>query len=179
MAFSYDPSSDSALLQGELLSGVEVVENYRRENDGIDVDLKSHPWALVLSPACDLDWDYKARGDEETAPQHRRLRMVTLVAGYELEDMVKATGMKTRDVRESAKLLRFHTLEEVEPEPPGSPIPRLFIDFAYEFTVPTDVLYRDIESGRVSRQGVLPVAHTFHLIQRYWSFRSRVGLPDD
>ena len=64
----YLPSEDHALRQAEILEGIHELKF-----DLLDLSPASfessnppslrtrHSWTIVLSPACDLEWDYNAR----------------------------------------------------------------------------------------------------------------------
>ena len=45
--------------------------------------------------------------------------------------------------------------------------------------MPTDRLYDGILAGNVERVALLPDYYIHHLIHRFYSFLSRVALPDD
>lgn len=55
----------SSLRQGEILTGVfqynPVIDEIPKESQELSFTPIFHPYAIVITQDCDLDWDYKAR----------------------------------------------------------------------------------------------------------------------
>ncbi len=64
---------DTPLRQGEILSNLiqVVIDLESIGNEEIVIDDKAHPYAIVVSQDCDLDWDYKARQGHGDAKEHK------------------------------------------------------------------------------------------------------------
>ena len=54
----------------------------------------------------------------------------------------------------------------------------LFLDFKKSMTLPASNLYEGIRNGELRRGAVIPPIYVHDLVQRFYSFMSRVGLPD-
>ncbi len=61
--------------------------------------------------------------------------------------------------------------------PPGF-MPALFLDFKKTMTLPTSSLYEGLRNGGIERVLAVPPIYVHDLAQRFYSFMSRVGLPD-
>lgn len=59
-------SKSSSLRQGEILTGVvqynPVINAMPEESQDLSFMPIIHPYAIIVTQDCDLDWDYKARG---------------------------------------------------------------------------------------------------------------------
>ena len=189
----YVESPDSgALRQGEVLRGVNEVtfdlEDIPAEihsEHTVKVGVKQHPLTIVLSPDCDLEWDYRSRKEDANSAT----KLISHVLLCDLED-----EGKLRPVRKSSPLNRvissthlnwvkrnrderFHYIR-----PSGATtdfsLQDFYVDFKRLFAVQTEYLIRLTEEGQIERLGVLKPPWVQHLSHRFTFFLGRVGLPD-
>lgn len=180
------------LRQGEILRGVselifdldELPEDISSESS-LKVRVKQHPLTIVLSPDCDLEWDYNAR-EEDTNSENKIISHVLIC---DLED-----EHALRPVRGSSPLNRivssnhlnwvkgnrderYHYIQPSNANSDSS-LQDFFIDFKRLFAVQTDYLIKLSEEGQVDRMGILKPPWIQHLSHRFTFFLGRVGLPD-
>ena len=141
--------------------------------------IKNHPLVIVLSPECDLEWDYQARKDESV----QDTKMMSHVLLCDLED--RAVLWQTRIVSsdhdrrvKANRDERYHFLRTSQVDGGGC-INDFYIDFKRLFALPTEYLVEEIKSPRVERCGYLSSPWVQHLTQRFTFFLGRVGLPDE
>lgn len=175
-------TADSALRQGEILSHVNQVhlDIMSVGIDKIEVQIKKHPFAVVLSQDCDLNQDFDSRADS-TKPD-KRLPSVFLC------EVVSASGLKgtgiTSDIWKRVrnnKDERYQFLQRIKQEEDAldNGIEELGVDFKRYFTLPTDELYKSIKIGITHRRSVLKSPYMEHLAVRFANYLSRIALPAD
>ena len=180
-------SSSGTLRQGEILSGVNEITFSLDElsqdilsGSTVRVGVKEHPLTIVLSPDCDLEWDYKARKGIANNPDNKFISHV-LLCDLEDEDALRIDRVKARQDRRRVKDNRderYHYLQASQTNC-GSQMSEFYIDFKRLFAVQTDYLVRlTTESRQISRLGVLKPPWVQHLSHRFTFFLGRVGLPD-
>ncbi len=158
------------------------------DRPSIDISLVYHPKIVILTPDCDLLTDFSARREappnnqnEFARRESRLLQHIHCCDLYEEQEIRSTRGLSSdlwRRVRQNQDE-RYHCL-------PSGPVegedaiehPTFFLDFKRLFSIPTEFLYESINAGDVERQGVLPAIWVHSLIQRYYAFHSRVGVPD-
>ncbi len=187
----YEKSPDSgALRQGEILKGLIEFNVTSTELSGIDslfsnekappVDRVDHPIVIVLSPDCDLEYDFQARVDPDE-PRHKIMTHILLCDLFQSSDLRDDKGVASGDSRRirSHQNMRYYCINR---EDPGSiegndPLPELYLDFKSPFAIPLDFIMFLIDNGVVKRHGVLPPITSNHLTQRFTSYLGRVSLP--
>lgn len=189
----YQPSiSDSSLRQGEILTNVVQYnlvaselsrESLLRESEELPFELVIHPYAIVVTQDCDLDWDYRARQNGATQLP-KLLNSVTLCeisTAREVRDITDKTVMNSAEWNsvKSHRHERFYFFEKVpvECELEQMGLPELTADFKKVFGIDSATLYRQIELGVVQRRAVLASPYLEHFSRRYHSFHGRVALP--
>lgn len=145
----------------------------------IIVDLRTHPWALVLSQDCDLDWDYQARTG--TTEDYRRIPSVLLcevITAQQLRDSDEINSTIWTRVKGNNDE-RYHFLQQIQPESDarGEGLPELAVDFKRYFTISTDRLYATLGNG-VERRCRLVTPYRDHFSTRFTRFMSRIALPN-
>ncbi len=189
----YEKSEDAgALRQGEILSNVVQISVLPESVDSALPKLKRvpHDYAIVITPECDLDWDFKAQHGKES--QGKLIPNILLCAVVFASDIAKRINkdrplskrFETRTPWEKTtqnKNERYHFLEKVDStlDLEGEGIRSLGIDFKYFFTLPTDFLYSSINHGSTRRRCRLIRPYNDHLNSRFAYFQSRIGLPED
>ena len=208
LRYQVAPSIGDPLVQGELLSGVYELRPIHPASKPIIpivvVNPIRHSRVIVLTNICDLEQDHKARkADEvlateaddsqqvesdETADTEEPKENVHYVPYVFLVGLVQRDAMLERsDVRskvleriEKSQDKRFHYLPAapVGPDEANLQLPDLYVDFKKALALPTEMLYKAVESGAVGRVAVVPDLYMLDLVQRQHSYLSRVGLPD-
>lgn len=173
-----------ALRQGEILKGVVqytpiLTEPANEKN--IQLSRKLHPYAIIISQDCDLDWDYQARQGQ--GKQHKLLNSIILCEVYPAEDI---RFDKNREINSNAwkqiqsnQNRQFHFFEKVpsDCELGNEGLPELTVDFKQVFSIEAEILYHQINNKIASRHTVLECRYLEHFSQRYCSYQGRVALP--
>jgi len=177
---------DGQLRQGEVIEAIRELRfnltNISEETIGAQsllVDRVDHPWTIVLSPDCDLDWDFKARMGLLEQPSTKRISHV-LLCDLEDESALRAervTTSKNRALVKENRDERYHFIPSGEVEN-ASILPEFYVDFKRVFALPADYIYAVAESNLVTRHGFLKVPWVQHLAHRFTYFLGRVALPD-
>jgi len=177
---AYTASESGALRQGELITGLAV---YVRKREGF-VEVR-HPFAIVISQDCDLDWDYqKIRSDppgDTTGTGTKEVPHVLFAEAVTAKD-AKAT-VRTSEFWKRVKQNkdeRYQFLQSVTPEQDAEAegLPELVLDFKRYFTIPTAVVYQQINKS-AKRRSRLVSPYLEHLCLRFSYFQIRVALPLD
>lgn len=179
-------NSGGPLRQGEILSSIEqyiAQVSGRGAGYPVDVKLKLHPFAVVLTQGCDLAQDFAGREDEA---QGRLLIPNVVLCEVDLAQNLKGDSERIAPGSETWKRVtqnqvdRFQYLREImsADDALNEGIPALLVDFKRIFTLPTDGLYEQLL--RVAkRRTVLASPYREHLSSRHAHFISRVALPKD
>lgn len=192
------PSPSAALRQGEILANLVEHRAAVPARDlsiapiveVVDVREFAHPWLVVLSADCDLDQDYQVRvptaeilvRNDFEHRRGRRLMDYILVCPAFLESEVRVRlppGSAIWDRVKGNQDVRYHRIEAGEIAFGMRVVPELFLDFLRSFTLPADSIYDALESPAVERVAVIPPVYVHALVQRYFAFQSRIGLPEE
>lgn len=184
----YSPSQpDTPLRQGEIVSSLPQIvlsteSFYSRQEEKLKVNWRTHPWAIVLTQDCDLEWDYRERKGDSPNPNKLLLSVLfcEVHTSQELFSRPNIENPKTLGRVKINKDERFQLLQRITPEEDAEAegLPELGIDFKRYFTVPTDELYSRFEQD-TKRRCFLNPPYSQHLISRFFYFQSRIGLPED
>ena len=180
------PGSGS-LRQGEILQDVNEVTFKLEElppniSTGMNVriEIKRHPRTIILSPDCDLEWDYQARIGESD-PDTKLMSHVLLC---DLEDAatLRETG-RVKNRREFDRVRgnreeRYHYLQASHTGS-GYQIEEFYVDFKRLFALPAEYVVHESEAGKITRLSVLKSPWIQHLTHRFTFFLGRIGLPDN
>lgn len=195
MPLSYDlPVQRDALCQGELIRSIyEPGATSLPTADGTQIEFlpTPHPLAIIVGPACDLAQDFAARfPDEEhkqsllspeyiTKPRHiaPHILFCDVFEGDEIRNPAPIPDRRTWDLMQKNQHQRYHRFESA-PIEGGKVMPELFLDFKKIFTLPTGAIYEALRTARIQREAVVPSIYVHDLIHRFYSFQSRIGLPD-
>jgi hypothetical protein len=194
---TFDPApTEGALLQGEILANVRehrVIRPAPPETPtSPPVFNYDHDYVIVLSAGCDLEWDFNARfarrpdgsgyDPVEFADTEPKLMPYTLccslfsAADIRLDHKLNASLWST--VR-SNNNKRYHYLAEATGESPhGIVIPESVLDFKQVVSINPGFLYQLIKDGSATRVAVVPPIYIHDIMQRFYAFLARVGLPD-
>ena len=169
----------------EVIFDLEDLPQDVSSGNTVRVRVKQHPLTIVLSPDCDLEWDYSARG-EDANPGTKLISHVLLC---DLEDtgalrpVTRSSPLNRINSSDHLKWVkgnrdeRFHYIQPSSTDL-GSPLQEFYIDFKRLFAVQTDYLIKLSEEGQVERMGILKPPWIQHLSHRFTFFLGRIGLPD-
>lgn len=193
MPFEYQASVLGPLKQGELLHNVwEHQVDFPAEGppDGHTLTTMPvvHPLVMVMNAACDLEWDYDSRfhNQPDYTPLPEPVRPQVLLPHIILCDVFEEANIRDRltnrgfiDRAQQGRDIRYHFFQPAKIQSTDEDLPRFYLDFKRVFGIPTMALYQAIRSGHIKRLAVLPNIYCMHLIQRFYFFHSRIGLPDE
>lgn len=196
-AFAPSPT-DGVFRQGEILSDLVQVhlsaDSLIPTPTDVSLEEKVHPYSLILTQDCDLDWDFKARAvpmgqeqDQDRAEREENRRQSKLVPNILLCELTTAEVLRPRlaggDVLRRIKAYqdeRYHYLPAIPPsnDRAGEGLPELVADFKRVFSIPTVELYLRLALG-LRRRALIQSPFLQHLSSRFGYFCSRVALPED
>lgn len=173
---------NSSLRQGEILTGAIQYNPVLKEiSQELSFTPVTHPYAIVVTQDCDLDWDYNARLPDasDLAKRLKRLNSVILCEIGTAEEVRSTENRKSWDLISTHRDERYYFLEKIPPECEieKKGLPELTADFKKVFGIDAATLYRQIELGIVKRRAILVSPYLEHFSRRYHSFHSRVALP--
>lgn len=176
----YEVSDGGPLRQCDILSGIVQYNPLASKNrEPVRFNQVTHPFAIVLSQDCDLDWDYRARCNE--SPQHKRIPNVLFCEAIEAEKLRGREDINSHIWRRITQNIdeRYGFLEQVaaEHDACGEGIPELGIDFKRYFTLATPEIYSQVDHGVAKRRARLLSPYLEHLASRFMAFQARVALP--
>ncbi|MGQ0642550.1 MAG: hypothetical protein ACT4P6_17540 [Gemmatimonadaceae bacterium] len=189
MPLGYLAGQAGALRQGEIIGPV-VLNRVRPDapSDGVVADAivpNVHPLMIVMHADCDLEQDFNHRASfaEGTAVDESHMRIVpeTLLC-----DVFKASDFfdhlpKGDDLRKPIRKNqneRYHYMPESPVQNSADVLPPFLLDFKRTFMEQTASLYHSIAVGQTARKAVVPPIYVHDLMQRFFSFHARVGVPD-
>jgi hypothetical protein len=176
---------DFSLRQGEILTGViqykPVIDELSQQAEELSFEAVSHPYVIVVTQDCDLDWDYKNRNSQDTQPS-KSLNSVILCeidTAQVIRDTADNMNTKEWGLVKNHRHERFYFFEKIpaEYEVEQEGLPELTADFKRVFGMDSSTLYRQIEIGIVKRRTVLVSPYLEHFSRRYYYFHGRVALP--
>ena len=158
--------------------------------EGQDIAHRSihHPRIMVMTPDCDLLWDYEQRlqsddAQDQSPSERDHPRLVPQVLFCELyvegEIRQRAGGSDIwRRIRRNQDE-RYHHLQSAPVDgAEGVTQPEFYLDFKKILTLPTIGIYRALDESQVSRLGIMPPVFLHDLMHRFYSFMGRVGVPE-
>jgi hypothetical protein len=185
--------SESPLRQGEILTNITQFKptNFDNESlENIEFERIIHPFAIIVTQDCDLDWDYKARFSNNAnrkIPNPKLLNSIILCeidTAENIRNIKETTGKNLLNSKDwnlvsSHRHERFYFFEKIpaECELETKGLPELTADFKKVFGINPEFLYHQIKSGEVKRRSVLVSPYLEHFSKRYYHFHSRVALP--
>ncbi|MBW4466068.1 MAG: hypothetical protein KME07_11595 [Pegethrix bostrychoides GSE-TBD4-15B] len=173
----------SSLRQGEIVTGVvqynPVIDEIPKELQELSFTPIIHPYSIVITQDCDLDWDYKARGINNNPA--KLLNSIVLCEIGTAESIRSTDGMNRKEweLVVAHRHERFYFFEKIPPEceVEQEGLPELTADFKKVLGMDASTLYRQIELGMVKRRAILASPYLEHFSRRYHSFHGRVALP--
>ncbi|MBI3958395.1 MAG: hypothetical protein HY328_06270 [Chloroflexi bacterium] len=178
-----------AHLTGQLRQG-EIVSNLVQIKVAVDTIGSGetaifqiiHPFAIVVSQDCDLEWDWNARRsgeDEYAAKAMSSLLFCEMVLAV---DARQTPGMNSRawDLIKTNRDIRYQFLQKSEPEYDlqGDGLPELIIDFKRYFAIPIEEVYARIRNGEIQRRCCFNSPYLQDIATRFYYYQYRVALPE-
>jgi hypothetical protein len=183
----YRASNDKeALRQGEILTGLIQVKPVASESspnlDQIQFKRIVHPYAIIVTQNCDLDWDYSARQNRDQP--NKLLNSILFCEVHTAQEIRsnKTVQLNSADwnLVKSNRYQQYHFLEKIplERESSQEGIPELTVDFKKIFAIDADFLYHQINNNNFAkRRAVLESPYLEDFSHRYHDFHGRVALP--
>ncbi|MBO3457470.1 hypothetical protein G7B40_004140 [Aetokthonos hydrillicola Thurmond2011] len=175
-----------ALRQGEILTGViqfrPVPDESSPELDKTQFRPIIHPYAIIVTQDCDLDWDYTARQNQDKI--YKLLNSVILCEVYTAQDIRydKTLRINSSDwnLVKSNRHQQFHFFEKVPSncELSQEGLPELTVDFKKVFAIDAGFLYHQISQHTARRRTVLECPYLEHFSHRYHDYHGRIALPE-
>lgn len=173
------PVAAGPLRQGEILT--DVVQR-RRTFQSLtlaepEIEDIHHPYCVIATQDCDLEQDQDAREGRTTAD--KMIPNVLLLEAVTVEELIAGLA-RGKDILKRVIANRDDRYQVLEPIPgacdtSGQGLPALGIDFKRCFTVPTEELYAQLNSG-ARRRTQLNSNYLEHFNQRFAGYLSRVAL---
>ncbi len=196
MPRQYSPPQFGALHQGEILGEIwEHVPRYppieSQSGQSFPIDSVRYEFVVVMSPDCDLEWDFKARFPDQQSQEQlsspsdisdlpvsvSHVFLAKIYRREKIRSLIKGSDIWKRI--ENNQDERYHRFKE---SPVGEPLttvlPDLYIDFKKALAIPTKSLYEGLRVGGVRRIALIPDKYIHDLMHRYYGFLSRVALPE-
>lgn len=178
---------NTSLRQGEILTGVvqynPVASELSLESEEMSFEPIIHPYAIVITQDCDLDWDHRARqsGDAQLSKLLNSVILCEIATAREVRDIADKNVMNSGEwnLVKSQRHERLYFFEKipVECELEQVGLPELTADFKKIFGINAAILYRQMEIGITKRRAILSSPYLEHFSRRYNSFHGRVALP--
>jgi hypothetical protein len=184
----YRASNDKeALRQGEILTGLIQVKPVASESspnldqiqyfDQIQFKPIVHPYAIIVTQNCDLDWDYSARQNRDKP--NKLLNSILFCQVSTAQEIRPNQNSADWNLVKSNRYQQYHFLEKIplERESSQEGIPELTVDFKKIFAIDADFLYHQINNNFAKRRAVLESPYLEDFSHRYHDFHGRVALP--
>lgn len=183
-------TSESALRQGEILTGVvqykPQIDNISApESNSIPFQKIIHPYAIIVTQDCDLDWDYDARYNtqDDKNKSHKLLNSILLcevdTARYIKDDKSRQINSADWNYIRTNRHERYHFFQAITPELDlvKSGLPELTLDFKRVFGIDSENMYYQLTNSIAKRRSILVSPYLEHFSSRYHFFHQRVALP--
>ena len=185
MAFFYVRHNVPFLKQGEILTNLlEFKLQIPRETNISAIkepkfDPIYHPYAIVVSQGCDLEWDYNARAGE--ALEHKLLTHVLFCGLFSREEITDQSKRKSRVFSQikDGRDERYHYLAPAPIDGTDESMPESTADFKTTFSLPVELVYWLVSTGQAIREGALVSPYLEEFMHRLYSYLGRVATPDE
>jgi len=171
--------------QGEILSDVVqvrlLVESLSADQQAdLEFEEESHPYVVVLTQDCDLDWDFTSRTGEADENKRQNKLVPNILLGELFPESVIRPRIGKLDRLKSKQDFRYHHIPAVPPECDlaGIGTEPLIADFKRILTVPCEEIYHRLNFG-IRRRTLIQGLHMQDLSNRFAYYTSRVGLPEE
>lgn len=181
------------LRQGEIIANLlelppapSDIKTLQDEKISPEVIRRTHPLSLVITQDCDLDWDYKYRTTPGTIKkdekdENKLLYHIQFCDLFIYDDIRFGRGLNRPlwERIQSNQDERYHHFISSQVGELETTLPDLYVDFKRVFSLPADYVYWLISTNFSKREALLPDPYLRDLIQRLFSYLSRVSIPDD
>ena len=172
------------LHQGEIIVGlIQVKQSVATigEHELARIDEFFHPFAIVMTQDCDLEQDFRLRGQ---ANEKLSLLVSILFCEAATASELKGKIPQGKDIWKRVIQNKDERYQCFESIPSGQDslaqgLPCLGCDFKRYFTVPAEEVYRRIDLKQITRRCRLITPYAEHLLNRFCSFQSRIPLPEN
>lgn len=151
-------------------------------SDEIAVNKIVHPYAIVVSQDCDLEWDWHERQREGNSNAAKLMSSVLFCEVQTAEDVRGMPGINssTWNFIRTNRDIRYQFLQKIAPEHDSmtNGLPELVVDFKRYFAIPVDELYARLEIGELQRRSCFHPPYLQHLATRFYYYQYRVALPE-
>lgn len=182
--YERSPTNGAALRQGEILSNLSQF-SIQIETIGTDkpvVNIQLHPYAIIVSQDCDLDWDYRARSGAK-ASESKLIPNMLLCEVETAQALSESPGVDARIwraiQRNNDQRYQFFQAVAKDHDRENEGLPELAADFKRYFTVPTDALYFQVSNWATKRRCILRSPYLEHMCRRFFNYQSRIALPSE
>ena len=184
MSFCYLPSLSSWFRQGEIIGDLFELRPKVTEGDTIDVKQATeveridHPYAIVVSQDCDLEWDYKARQGQ--ASDDKFLTHILFCCLYFPDEIRGRPGLDSSQLFKRARQNqneRYHHFDQAPTDDTEQVLPEFYADFKTTFSLPVGFAYTLLSGGYATRLGFLSSPHLQDFMHKLCNFLGRVAIP--
>ena len=183
MVFFYVRPGDPFLQQGEIISNLSELRLQIPKETSINAirepkfDPIVHPYVIVISQGCDLEWNHKARSGQ--ASGQKLLTHVLLCGLFPREEIRDESKRRSEEFGriKGQQNERYHYLSAAPVNDTEDSLPELIADFKNTFSLPIEFVYWLISSGQVVREGKLLSPYLEDFVHRLYSFLGRVATP--
>jgi hypothetical protein len=171
--------TSTRICQGDIFTDIEVIESFEVAGSQIKINKIEFPYIVCINQECDLENDFNCSTNKDNKLLHIAIAPAfnfdNFLAGrhwagiFQDNSSAKRKDTKTKLIMDN-EIPRYHFLKFPETE-----MPELLIDFKHFFTINRDLLYSQINKRLCSLDDLFKEK----LSQRFSSFISRIGLPDE
>jgi hypothetical protein len=181
--FDESPAS-GRLRQGEILKGFleapsrEVFAKKPEDGAQFSAEIVEHPWLMVMTPDCDLEWDFEERNNPgEKVNPGKLLDHIICCPMHDAEHVKVRGGLTSKlwKVVRTNENRRYYYIEDSACELLAGAVT---VDFKRIVGVPASLLHDTENSRNLVRVAVVSRIYREDIMQRFASFLSRVALPD-
>lgn len=183
MSFHYEPPGSPYVRQGEIIKDLFELQLDVSSQSSIDLNQPvklgriDHPYSIVVSQDCDLEWDYKAR--QGNAPESKLLTHVLFCSLFP-EDELRVRNKLDSQLYKRARQNqdeRYHHLDATVVGETSDSVPELIADFKTTFSLSVEFVYWLISTSQAVRKGALCSPYLEDFMHRLYSFLGRVATP--
>jgi len=185
VAFFYVQHNSPFFRQGEIVNNLFELKLQITEQKSIDDVRKDakfdpivHPYVIVISQDCDLEWDYKARLGE--ASEDKLLTHILFCALYPQDEVRSQRGLSSqlwkRVIQNQDE--RYHRLDGAPINGTEETLPALIADFKTTFSLPNEFAYWLVSTSQAIRKGALIPPYLEDFMHRLYYFLGRVATPE-
>lgn len=177
------PWQGDIYLDVKLIQDIMQVETPEGEHEWVFNEV-TYDYSVVLTQECDLEQDYYYRILDK-GDQDKYIPMILMVPAYLAESLrygkhLTGYGQKMQHINsddwkkvKNNDNKRYHYLKIDT----YKNVPELVVDFKHFFTMSRDIIYNKIMN--MSYKVSLTILYREELSQRFCSFISRIGIPDN